>query len=158
MPYAIRPMRESDARAIAEWRYPGVYAFYDADQDPDDLAELLDPAGWGREYFAADDDAGRLAGFFVFKSVGEAVDVGLGLRPDLVGAGLGLAFLQTGLRFATEALGARAFELRVAAFNRRAITVYERAGFGQVEHYEHATNGRVHPFIRMRRPGSLPPR
>ena len=46
----IRPMTESDARAVAAWSYPGVYSFYDAAQDADDLAELLDPSEWGRRY------------------------------------------------------------------------------------------------------------
>jgi len=46
--FAVAPMTEADARAVAGWRYPGPYAFYDADQDPDDLAELLDPSEWGR--------------------------------------------------------------------------------------------------------------
>jgi [ribosomal protein S18]-alanine N-acetyltransferase len=39
----------------------------------------------------------------------------------------------------------------VAAFNRRAITVYERAGFQEVERFEHVTNGGRHAFIRMAR-------
>jgi [ribosomal protein S18]-alanine N-acetyltransferase len=54
-------MTAADAEAIAAWRYPEPYSFYDWDQDPDDLAELLDPSGWGRTYFAAD-EGGRLAG------------------------------------------------------------------------------------------------
>jgi len=33
-------MTESDAHAVASWRYPGVFAFYDAVADADDLAEL----------------------------------------------------------------------------------------------------------------------
>jgi hypothetical protein len=42
--FTIRPMTAADAHAVAAWRYPGEYSFYDA--DPDDLAELLDPAEW----------------------------------------------------------------------------------------------------------------
>jgi ribosomal-protein-alanine N-acetyltransferase len=39
----------------------------------------------------------------------------------------------------------------VAAFNRRAITVYERAGFQEVERFDRVTNGGLHAFIRMAR-------
>jgi [ribosomal protein S18]-alanine N-acetyltransferase len=142
--FAIRPMTSADAQAIAAWHYPGEYAFYDWTQDPGDLAELLDPAEWGTRYFAADAD-GELAGFFVFKPVPGAVEIGLGLRPDLTGRGHGAAFLDAGLRFS----GAERFTLSVAAFNHRAIAVYERAGFVATERYLHHTNGADHEFVRM---------
>ena len=141
-------MTAADADAIAGWRYPGEYRFYDADRDPDDLAELLDPAEWGTRYFAVD-AGGELVGDFVFKPGGDRVEIGLGLRPDLTGRGLGLEFLAAGLRFAAARYGTERAALAVAAFNRRAITVYERAGFRIVRRYEHATNGGVHDFIRM---------
>jgi [ribosomal protein S18]-alanine N-acetyltransferase len=150
MRFEIRPLTAADASAIAGWRYPGEYRFYDVDQDPDDLAELLDPAEWGRRYFAAD-AGGALAGYFVFKPAGDEVEIGLSLRPDLTGRGHGAGFLEAGLDFAAERYPAARVTLAVAAFNRRAIAVYERAGFRAVEHYEHATNGGVHPFIRMER-------
>jgi hypothetical protein len=65
--FVVRPMTEADARVVAGWRYPGPYAFYNADADPSDLAELLDPPEWGLRYFAVDGDDHQLAGFFVFK-------------------------------------------------------------------------------------------
>lgn len=149
--FVIRPMTSADAHAIAAWRYPGVYAFYDAEADPDDLAQLLDPAGWGTRYFAADGDD-ELVGHFVFKLAEDGVaEIGVGLRPDLTGRGLGGAFLNAGLRYAAQALGATSFVLAVAAFNDRAIAVYERAGFAETERYEHACNGGRHDFIRMTR-------
>jgi [ribosomal protein S18]-alanine N-acetyltransferase len=126
--FAIRAMDEADANAVAAWRYPGAYAFYDWTQDPDDLA-----------------------GFFVFKVTADVADVGLGLRPDLTGQGLGAAFLEAGLRFAATRFGTERFTLAVAAFNRRAITVYERAGFTETERYRHRTNGADHDFVAMAR-------
>jgi [ribosomal protein S18]-alanine N-acetyltransferase len=150
--FMIRAMTAADAHAVAAWRYPGEYSFYDADADPDDLAELLDPTEWGRRYFAADDRAQRqLAGVLVVKLTGRAAEIGLGLRPDLAGHGLGEHFVRTCLRFASAELGAESYTLAVAAFNRRAITVYERAGFREAERFEHFTNGGLHAFIRMAR-------
>ena len=143
-------MTASDASAVAVWHYPGIYSFYDWEQDAEDLAELLDPEGWGRRYFAVDRD-GDLVGFFVFKLADGLAEVGLGLRPDLTGLGLGDAFLNAGLRFAADELGAEGYTLAVAAFNRRAIRVYERAGFAETERYDHHTNGGVHAFVRMTR-------
>ncbi|MGZ4278882.1 MAG: GNAT family N-acetyltransferase [Solirubrobacteraceae bacterium] len=154
--FAIRPMTADDAQEVAAWRYDEPYAFYDWDRDPDDLVELLDPSQWGRRYFAADDADGRLAGFFVVKPADGVVEIGLGLRPALTGRGVGGAFLDAGLRFAAERFGARRVALAVAAFNHRAITVYERAGFREVRRYEHATNGAVHEFVWMTRAGLEP--
>jgi [ribosomal protein S18]-alanine N-acetyltransferase len=148
--FAIRPMTAADAHAVATWRYPDEYSFYDADADPGDLAELLDPAGWEKRYFAADELAKRtLAGVLVVKLTGRVAEIGLGLRPGLTGRGLGESFLRACLHFAAAALGARSCALAVAAFNRRAITVYERAGFREAGRFEHATNGGLHTFIRM---------
>jgi ribosomal-protein-alanine N-acetyltransferase len=117
--FVVRPMVESDAAAVASWHYDGEYTFYDFDQDAGDLAELLDPAGWGNSYYAVDDEDSVLVGFFQFVRCGDIVDIGLGLRPGLVGRGLGAGFLDSGLRFAIERFGVERFTLDVAAFNRR---------------------------------------
>ncbi len=145
-------MTAADARTVAAWRYPGDYSFYDADADADDLAELLNPAEWGHRYFAADEVARHeLAGLLVVKLHGRVAEIGLGLRPGLTGLGLGESFVSACLRFAAVTLGAESYTLAVAAFNQRAITVYERAGFRKVERFEHFTNGGLHTFIRMAR-------
>jgi [ribosomal protein S18]-alanine N-acetyltransferase len=154
----IRPMTSADAHAIVGWHYPGEYSFYDADADPADLAELLDPAQWGTRYFAADElPQHELAGFLVLTLTGSVAVIGLGLRPDLTGHGLGESFVRACMRFATDARGAQSYALTVAAFNRRAVTVYERAGFREVERFQHFTNGAQHPFIRMIRTTVEPP-
>ena len=93
----------------------------------------------------------ELAGFLMVKLTGRAAEIGLGLRPDLTGRGLGESFVRACLRFASAALGAQRYTLAVAALNRRAITVYERAGFREAGRFEHHTNGGVHAFIRMTR-------
>jgi ribosomal-protein-alanine N-acetyltransferase len=85
------------------------------------------------------------------KLTGRVAEIGLGLRPDLAGQGLDESFVHSCLRFASAELGAESYTLAVAAFNRRAITVYERAGFQEVERFEHFTNGGLHAFIQMAR-------
>ena len=90
-------------------------------------------------------------GFFQLEKKGEAVEVELGLRPDLTGTGLGSGFLSAGLEFARRRFAPARFTLAVAAFNGRAITVYERAGFRRNGVFEHKTNGGEHEFLSMRR-------
>src|SRR3954447_23285918 len=124
-------LTQADAEAIAGWHYPEPFSFYDWTEDPDDLAELLDPALRGDAYFGVLDAAGGLIGYFSFKPKEDrALEIGVGLRPDLTGRGLGASFLAAGLEFARARFEPTRFVLSVATFNERAITVYERAGFG----------------------------
>jgi len=148
----IALISQHEAEAIADWRYEPPYDFYDADADHRDLAELLDPVRRGEKYFAARDIAEELIGFFGFGRDGDVVGVGVGLRPDLTGRGLGRSFLEAGLAFASEQFTPTRFKLSVAEFNMRAITVYERAGFVRTRAFMHETNGSLFSFVEMERP------
>ena len=132
MKIEIRPITDEDARELAGWRYEPPYDFYDGDAEPDDLAALLDPERRGDRYYCAFDESEDLVGFFYFVVRGDEVEVGLGLRPDLTGRGLGAEYLERGLEFAERHFGLTRFRLYVATFNERAIKVYERAGFRPV--------------------------
>jgi len=149
--YLFRQMDDADAREISGWRYGPPYDFYDSNAGPADLAELLDPQSRTNVYFSALDGENRLVGFFQYEESDEAVDVGLGLRPDLTGRGLGVEFVLAGPAFARERFSPRRFILSVATFNGRAIGVYERAGFRRGEVFMHHTNGGEHEFLRMER-------
>lgn len=152
MTYHVTPMTPAYAQAIAGWHYEGVYTFYDMDQDPEDLEDLLDPVNWPDAYFAVLNEAGELVGFFVFSLDGTAVELGLGMAPAFTGQGLGEGFVQAGLDFARRRYCPRAFRLRVAQFNQRAIRVYEKAGFTPGKAYRQTTNSDVYEFICMDRP------
>jgi len=142
-------MTQADAEAVAAWRYPGEYAFYDFTADPDDLALLLDPIRRGDTFYAADGEDGRLAGFFQVEPGGEAVELGLGLRPDLCGHGLGEGFTRLGVDLVRELHGTARITLAVAAFNARAITVYERCGFVTTGRHVRHTSGDDWEFVDM---------
>jgi ribosomal-protein-alanine N-acetyltransferase len=145
-------LSQADAEAIAGWRYPEPYPFYNWSADVDDLGELLDPFLRGDAYWAVKDDAGELVGHFSFKPKDErTIEIGLGLRPDLTGRGLGASFLAAGLDFARDRFAPDWFVLSVATFNERAIKVYERAGFAHGQVYMHFTAGRDWEFLQMRR-------
>ena len=147
----IALMSQHEAEAIADWRYDPPYDFYDADADHRDLTELLDPVQRGGKYFSARDASGELIGFFAFTHDDDVAGVGVGLRPDLTGRGLGRAFLEQGLAFARNRFQPRRFRLGVAAFNERAIKVYERAGFVKTRSFMHETNGGLFSFVEMER-------
>jgi [ribosomal protein S18]-alanine N-acetyltransferase len=134
-------MTEEGHLELASWRYPPPYDFYDGDVDP-----VLNP----ERYFAARDERGELAGFYYFEPKPPDLDYGLGLRPDLVGRGLGREFFDAGLAFARERYRPRRVLLHVAEFNGRARRVYERAGFVVVSRHVRSFErfGEV-PFLTM---------
>ena len=120
MEIRIAPASTETQEELASWRYPPPYDFYDGDVDP-----VLNP----ERFYAARDEADDLIGFYYFEPNPPDLDYGLGLRPDLTGHGLGLEFFRSGLAFARDEYGPRRVFLHVAAFNERALRVYERAGF-----------------------------
>lgn len=157
-PMALRfePLSEEDASAIVGWRYEGPYAVYNA--RPEDKPALLNPK---YSYHSVRNEQGELIGFCCFgldarvaggnyeDAEGETLDVGLGLRPDLTGRGMGLGFTSAVLEFAKERFSALEFRLTVAAFNLRAFRVYERAGFQEVGRFRSERDGRQ--FVQMTR-------
>jgi [ribosomal protein S18]-alanine N-acetyltransferase len=150
MELRIEPASDEVYEQLRAWRYPPPYDFYDGDIDPP-----LNP----ERYFVALDRESELVGFYYFEEKPPDLDFGLGLRPDLVGQGLGLDFFNVGLAFARERYEPRRVYLHVAAFNERARRVYERAGFEVVSRHVRSFErfGEV-PFLTMaERAGSPAP-
>jgi RimJ/RimL family protein N-acetyltransferase len=115
----IEPLRSADAAVVDAWRYDPPYDFYNGEDEPVQNPE--------RFYVVRDGD--EIVGFYYFDEREDIVEIGLGLRPDLTGQGLGLEFFLDGVAFAHGRFPGRRVTLNVAAFNERAIAVYERAGF-----------------------------
>ena len=145
MNFRVEPATPELFSERAAWRYPPPYDFYNDDGVP--------PKNPGR-FFSVCSEDGTVAGFSYFEERGDAILYGLGLRPDLTGQGLGATFVNAGLEFAQARFGRRRIVLDVAEFNKRAIRVYERAGFRR-------TGSRLRffelwgdvPFVEMERPG-----
>jgi len=158
-------MQAADAEAVAAWRYQPPYDFYDTAADPSSLVEVLDARRWGHIFFSVfapaplpsssplPESVEELAGFLELTArPGEVIEIGLGLRPDLTGKGLGLSFVEACLDFARQRARPRAFALDVATFNQRARAVYQKAGFVPGETFWRHLSGRRWEFLRMSRP------
>lgn len=137
MAYRFAPITEAEARAVLGWSYPGVDTLYHPDPDnlEEDLAALLRPE---YHYHAVHGDAGGLIGFCCFGEDAQvpggdyglpALDVGLGLHPDLIGTGLSHGFLAAILAFGAERFAPEFFRATVAVINRRSLHLFEHAGF-----------------------------
>ena len=123
----VRMLTEADGRAIASWRYPGRDATYDVGEivtsDQGHWAvvrhdQLVGYCCFGLEARVpgVDEQAGTL-------------DVGYGLRPDLVGQGLGPSFVSEILRFGIDQFAPTRLRLLILTWNERSRKVAEKVGF-----------------------------
>ena len=130
---------------VLQWHYEAPYDFYDPAADPFDHPERL--------LYVCGADA-RVDAFWEFTVDGDVVEIGIGLRPDLVGRGLGEAHLRAQLEYARGRWQPQTFRLYVASWNERAIRLYERLGFREVgeRHVRSFERFGDHEFMRMERP------
>lgn len=128
-------MTYADAQAIVRWRYPEPYDVYNLDER--ELPLLIDP---NRRYYAAwsrDDLIGlccfgleaRVPGGQYAPGEPAALDVGLGLRPDLTGRGHGVWFAGHVLEYGDSLHAPHTFRATIAEFNRRSQRVFSTLGF-----------------------------
>lgn len=158
----ITPLDRPTAQSIATWRYPPPYESYNLADAPYTAALFV--AMRERGYFQLRDERGELVAFCCFGEEARvpggdydepALDVGIGVRPDLTGRGLGRRYLDAALAFGQARYTPPALRLTVAAFNTRAIRLYTGAGFRAIQHFTSTFGDQ--PFIVMIRRGELSP-
>jgi ribosomal-protein-alanine N-acetyltransferase len=150
-------MDEASARAVPEWRYDAPYDIYNI--NPDDVEKemqlFLDPQN---AYHTITDEHGDLVAYCCFGPDGQvpggdyraaALDIGLGVRPDLTGQGRGLTYVNAVLDFARRTFPPTAFRVTVAEFNKRALRVWKKAGFRPVQIFQRREDSL--PFVILTR-------
>lgn len=134
----ILKMDTATAITISNWIYEAPYSIYSFDGSDECTGELMNGP-----YFYVLDDCEDLVGYVCYGksacvpagsisgvyNVIDTIDIGLGLRPDLCGKGIGMTLLQAGIDYGRELFNNDKFRLTVATFNKRAIKVYEKMGF-----------------------------
>ncbi|MEW9181267.1 GNAT family protein [Bacillus mycoides] len=134
----IHKLTEEEAKEINTWKYENPYTLYSFSGDAEVIEELLDGT-----YYGCCGENGEFIGYFCFGENAQVpggrdanlyrgedvVDIGLGMKPELTGKGMGEIFFQAGIAFATEELNSKMFRLSVATFNKRAIRLYKNIGF-----------------------------
>lgn len=147
--YTFAPMTQAQFDTYHAWTYPAPYTFYNnaPEHYAANVAEYLAaPENW----FAALDDAGRMAGMAEYELLGNCMEIGLGLAPEYTDQGAGEQFAR-----ACIAHGVARYHwqgkllLRVADFNIRAQKVYERLGFRAKGTEAADCFGQAVTFIRM---------
>ena len=144
---------------MVRWRYPEPYAAYDLDPwNRDVLAALLRPEN---QYHAILGE-GALIGFFCLGEDARvpgwsyddlALDLGMGLRPDLTNSGNGHLYMESVLAHLTERYPGSAFRATVAAWNQRAIRLAMRTGFREIARFASARNSSTEYVVLLRSAG-----
>jgi [ribosomal protein S18]-alanine N-acetyltransferase len=161
--FVFQPATAVAIQQFVRWQYAPPYDLYNMVVDPTDAAEIaamvayfLDPAiccqviTW---------EAGELVALCTFGEDGQvpggdylagALDIGLGLRPDLTGQGLGRGLVTAVIQFALDTYQPPALRVTIAAFNSRARRVWQQNGFKVVGAFR-ATVGEKRPFLILHR-------
>jgi [ribosomal protein S18]-alanine N-acetyltransferase len=123
-----RELTVDEAERPLGWRYPGEYATYDAEG----------PLRRDLGFFAVEDEDGDLVGFGCVGAEARVpgveeetgtVDVGYGMRPDLVGQGLGREFIGAILAHVAAGRPSARLRMSILRWNERSRRVAEAHGF-----------------------------
>lgn len=154
--FLIFPLKREQAEVIIKWSYDPPYEVYDL--TPGDLEPLLvekfryhqvlDRSGDLVGYCCFGEDA-RVPGGDYAQGEPDVLDVGVGLRPDLVGQGLGQDFVRAILDFALKSYGPEIFRVTVADFNQRSLKTFHRLGFRATYNFKREPDGM--PFTQLER-------
>lgn len=150
MGFTFHQMDETSARTIQSWRYQAPYDIYNpgSGEVEKEIQCFMDP---GHQYYRMADEQGELVAYCCFglqaqvpggDYSGKALDIGLGVRPDLTGQGQGLAYVDGVLDFARVTFTPCAYRVTIAEFNERARRVWGKAQFQFVARFQRERDGR----------------
>jgi RimJ/RimL family protein N-acetyltransferase len=132
----FRQLSAPDAEAIARWRYADEYSVYDiSDETRESSVQYMTTSG--NRFFGAYEGE-ELVGFCSVGSDGQvaggvydgsAVDIGAGMRPDLVGRHGGGKFLRSIIEFVGSEIGGGSLRATIASWNERALRAAKAVGF-----------------------------
>ena len=157
MKLVFHPLQQEQARLMLNWRYPPPYDRYNFDTDIPQatLQYLLDSQN---AFYAILNPQTELKGFCSFGPDGQvpggaypdnALDIGMGIRPDLVGQGHGKQYAEAVADYGATRYNTQRLRVTIAAFNHRAQRVWQGLGFLPVERFVKANSEET--FVVMTR-------
>jgi len=153
---SITPMTKDFAQTISKWTYDAPYSIYNHDESF--ANECMD----GNHF--AFTSADGLLGYFCFGPEARIptieedayddnfLDIGLHMRPDLIGRKLGSKFLGLCLNYALENDRASQYRATIASFNARAINLCIRNGFSIEKEVTHSRSQKKFTIVKYLHP------
>ncbi|WP_317971218.1 GNAT family protein [Paenibacillus sp. CCS19] len=136
------PMSREHAEELCNWRYEApfdLYGWSDYHVMEAEGIEFGDADIRSQQYMAVLDQNGQMIGFVQLFPLLGVTRLGLGLRPDRCGQGLGAAFARATAEQALKRAPQDEIDLEVLTWNVRAIRAYQKAGFHIADTYVRPT-------------------
>lgn len=149
----LEVLTENDAKETSTWQYESPYDVYSSwswEKMLEENEPMTIPDERSKNHLGLFDKENNLLGFVAF-SYPEAnvTRIGLGLKPNVCGKGLGEAFARLIIEEAKKRNPLSTIDLEVLTWNKRAFKVYQRSGFQLVETYTRKTPTGLGEFHRM---------
>lgn len=144
-----RPADKKSARKFVHWKYPPPYEVYNNPDEKigDAVHYNIDPINNVHAMF---DQADELIGYCSYgrdaqvpggEYSEEALDIGLMIKSELTGQGKGADFAREVIHNGIRSYSPGKMRVTIAAFNKRAIRVWEKNGFRQTQTFKRINDG-----------------
>ncbi|GMQ55822.1 GNAT family protein [Vallitalea sediminicola] len=150
MKIEFRKPNEKDAKEIVDWKYEGIYSFYNNDKT-EAKKQWASNIHNEKDTYVIYNQKKQLIGNCCFNFDEDSITFGVQMRPDMTGKGLGTEIVTQILDFGRERYHFKEIELLVAKFNKRAIRIYEKLGFNVIDEFIWNVNDEEKEFIAMNR-------
>jgi ribosomal-protein-alanine N-acetyltransferase len=137
------PTDETSAREFLTWKYEAPYEIYNYDlaNFEKDLAYHIDPVNNLYSMYHNDELIGYCSFGRDARVPGgdyseEAIDIGLMIKPELTGQGLGTGFVANIIQHAADAYKPSKLRVTILDSNKRAMRVWEKNGFHRTQSFQ----------------------
>jgi RimJ/RimL family protein N-acetyltransferase len=141
---SYRPAEKKHAREFVNWQYEPPYDVYNC--PPEEIGDAvqynIDPKN---NVYAMIDESDTLIGYCSYGRDAQvpggdyseaALDIGLMIKPELTGQGLGRVFAEEIIRNGVNKYDPKKIRVTIAIFNKRAIRTWEKNGFKQTQFFK----------------------
>ena len=146
---SYRSANEATAREFVSWKYEPPYDIYNLlpEEEEKMVQYNIDPANNVNAMFDQDD---KLVGYCSYGRDAqvpggnyseEALDIGMMIKPELTGQGLGVAYARNVIQNGINIYSPEKLRVTIAAFNKRAIRVWQKNGFKQRQTFKRDGDG-----------------
>lgn len=150
MKFAFRPLTRAFVAESLSWRYEPPYDIYNVYVTPSQAAAAVATYFTGESEFRQIELDGVPIALVSFGLDGQvnggdysddALDIGLGVAPEMTSKGFGTEIVQAIVDYAVRGMSPRALRVTIAAFNTRAQRVWQKNGFREVSRFVASGSG-----------------